>query len=120
MDNIKTDCLDVCCTSCYDNSIKISISTDNGEFNNVETFIDNDYLDWSMKNNKVMLSLLNQGLFGQYYHTDPLLFNIISSPTAKNISNYIETINNHRRGRSHSNLVGYSVCIDEDSFNAWA
>lgn len=115
----KKDRLEVCCDSCEKNEVKMFISTDDGEFYYVETFIDNDYLEWAIKENTELLSLLSQGFLGPDSYTDSLLFES-SSPTARNIANYLETINNSRRGRLHVDLVGYSVYVDEDSFKNWA
>lgn len=106
--------LDKICTTCYDKEIKINISTDDGFFHYVETYIDKEYIEWALEENKGFIEMLLDGEFGPDSHTDPLLHDT-ESPTAKHIAEYVSIINSNpdREG------TGYSVYIDEDSFNKW-
>jgi hypothetical protein len=106
---------DVVCKNCYSNEVKMFISTDDNYFNHVETYIDTEYLDWAINDNRGFIEMLIDGYYGPDSHTDQLLFDT-NSPTAKQIANYIESVNSVRK---NNDLIGYSISVDEDSFKKW-
>ena len=109
---------EVICKKCYSNEIKMFISTDDGYFDFVETYINDEYMKWAIDNDREFIDMLLDGFYGPDSHTDVLLYNS-DTPTAKSINNYVETINSVRDTSLGDELVGFSVTVDEDSFLKW-
>lgn len=106
---------EVTCKTCYKNEIKINVSTDDGEYDYVETFISEEYMQWALKEKSGFIEELLNKNYGPDYHTDNLLYDT-NSPTLKRISDYLSSYNSTR---NKNEVIGYSIYVDEDSFQKW-
>lgn len=107
--------LDVVCKTCFKNEVKINISTDDDAFNYVETYLEDEYLQWSLKENQGFIDELLNDNYGPDYHTDSLLTDL-NNPVTNNVSEYLSAYN---KSRSGNDIIGYSITVDKDSFQKW-
>lgn len=111
----ETTRTDIICDTCYDNEVKVYISTDDSYFDYVETYLSEEYLNWSMDNDLDMIDNLVNGFYGPDYHTDNILYNA-KTPETKRILKYVEYQN---ESPNKEVSTGYSVVVDEKSFQKW-
>ena len=91
--------------------VKMYINTDDYAFD-LFLEIDQEYMLWSVENDRWFIDMILEGDYGPDSHTDNLLHNI-DDQKLDDVKNYLSVM------QKANKLVGFSISIDEDSFLQW-